>query len=158
MRYWLPAVPLGIVALCVWGMGCGSKNTDSGTGATGVALDTVTLPDGQKISAEVEASQEDMQKGMMFRDSLPRGHGMLFIHQTPGNYKYWMFQVKIPLDIIWMDANRRIVEISADTPPCRTKASLCPNYGGNATAQFVLELGGGEAKRLGLTLGQTLEF
>jgi hypothetical protein len=39
-----------------------------------------------------------------------------------------------------------------------TEESLCPNYGGHETAQFVLELGGGEARRLGLTLGQTLEF
>jgi uncharacterized membrane protein (UPF0127 family) len=60
--------------------------------------------------------------------------------------------------MIWMDTNHRIVEISADTPPCKTKASLCPNYGGHETAQFVLELGGGEARRSGLGLGQTLEF
>jgi len=95
---------------------------------------------------------------MMYRDSLPRGHGMLFIHQTPGLNPYWMYQVRIPLDIIWMDTSHRIVEISADTPPCQTKASLCANYGGHEMAQFVLELGGGEARRLGLSLGQTLEF
>jgi uncharacterized membrane protein (UPF0127 family) len=95
---------------------------------------------------------------MMFRDALPRGHGMLFIHQTAGLYPYWMFQVKIPLDMIWMDPSHRIVEISADTPPCTTRATLCANYGGHQTAQFVLELGGGEARRLGLALDQTVQF
>jgi len=60
-----------------------------------------------------------------------------------------MFQVKIPLDIIWMDSNRRIVEISGDTPSCQTKASQCPTYGGREMAQFVLELAGGEAQRRG---------
>ena len=60
--------------------------------------------------------------------------------------------------LIWMDSSHRIVEIAADTPPCRTKASQCPNYGGHAQAQYVLELGGGEARRLGLRVGQTLEF
>jgi len=83
---------------------------------------------------------------------------MLFIHQAPGQYPYWMYQMKIPLDIVWMDHDHRIVEISADTPPCTTKASLCANYGGHEIAQFVLELGAGEAKREGLSLGQKLDF
>jgi uncharacterized membrane protein (UPF0127 family) len=118
----------------------------------------VTLPGGQEIRAEVEMNPIDMQKGMMFRDSLARGRGMLFIHENPGLNPYWMYRVRIPLDILWMDTSHRIVEISADTPPCKTKASLCPTYGGHQTAQFVLELGAGEAKRLGLSVGQTLEF
>jgi len=135
--------------------GCGGTETE---GPEVLGTRKVTLPNGQTIRAEVEMTDVDMQKGMMFRDSLARGHGMLFIHQTPGLYPYWMYQTTIPLDIIWMDASHRIVEISPGTPPCKTKASLCPNYGGHQTAQFVLELGGGEARRLGLSLGQTLEF
>jgi uncharacterized membrane protein (UPF0127 family) len=150
MRYSLPLLLLA----CICG-GCGGPDTE---GPETLRMQTVKLPNGEKIRAEVEMNDVDIQKGMMFRDSLARGRGMLFIHQTPGQYKYWMFQCLIPLDIIWMDTGHRIVEISPDTPPCKTKASLCPNYGGNQTAQFVLELGGGEAKRLGLTLGQTLEF
>jgi uncharacterized protein len=136
----------------------GCSSAPQTTGPDALRMRTVTLPDGQQIQAEVEIDPADMRRGMMFRDSLPHGHGMLFIHDKPGMYPYWMFQVKIPLDMLWMDAAHRIVEISADTPPCKTKASLCPNYGGHEEAQFVLELGGGEAHRLGLTLGQTLQF
>ena len=44
-----------------------------------------------------------------------------------------MYQVKIPLDMVWMDKNRRVVEMVENTPPCKTKASECPNYGGNRT-------------------------
>ena len=135
--------------------GCGGPETE---GLETLSTRKVTLPNGQQIRAEVEMNDLDMRRGMMFRDSLARGRGMLFIHQTSGLYPYWMYQVRIPLDIVWMDASRRIVEISPDTPPCKTKASLCANYGGHQTAQFVLELGGGEARRLGLSLGQTLEF
>jgi uncharacterized membrane protein (UPF0127 family) len=118
----------------------------------------VVLPSGKKIRAEVMMTPQEMQRGMMFRDSLPQGRGMLFIHNRPGNYRYWMYQVRIPLDIIWMDANRRVVEISADTPPCKTPASQCPNYGGNEVAQYVLELAGGEARRLGIQVGNILKF
>jgi hypothetical protein len=134
--------------------GCGPPTV----GLDELGMRTVKLPNGQQIRAEAEIDPTDMQKGMMFRDSLPRGHGMLFIHDKPGLYPYWMYQVRIPLDMLWMDASRRIVEVSADTPPCKTKASECANYGGHQQAQFVLELGGGEAKRLGLHEGDTLDF
>ena len=153
MRYSMLLLLLALLALM--GAGCGNRPSD---GPEVLGLQTVTLPDGQQIRAEVEMTDIDMQKGMMFRDSLARGRGMLFIHQTPGLYPYWMYQCMIPLDIIWMDSTRRIVEISPNTPACKTKASLCPNYGGHQTAQFVLELGAGEARRLGLSLGQKLEF
>ena len=118
----------------------------------------VTLPGGQKIRAEVLTRPEDMQRGMMFRNSLAPDRGMLFVHNTPGRYPYWMFQCLIPLDIIWMDASRKIVEISAGTPPCRGEASTCPSYGGHRDSLYVLELGGGMAARYGLKLGDTISF
>lgn len=119
---------------------------------------TVILPGGQRIRVEVMTHPTDMMRGMMFRDSLAPDRGMLFVHGSPGNYPYWMYQVRIPLDIIWLDAKRRIVEISPNTPPCLKQASECPNYGGNQKAQFVLELAGGMAERYGLKLGDTLIF
>ncbi|HZT31413.1 MAG TPA: DUF192 domain-containing protein [Bryobacteraceae bacterium] len=134
--------------------GCGPKTV----GLDEFEKKEITLPGGQIVRAEVMIKAFDMQRGMMFRDALPRGQGMLFVHEKSGPYAYWMYQVKIPLDIIWMDANRRIVEISANTPPCQTKASLCPTYGGHQNALFVLELGGGEAQRYGLRVGDTLAF
>jgi len=118
----------------------------------------VAFPGGRKIRAEVLTRPEDMQRGMMFRNSLAPDRGMLFVHDAPGRYAYWMFQCLIPLDIIWMDANRRIVEISPDTPPCRTEAGSCPNYGGHRDSLYVLELGGGMARRYGLKLGHTIAF
>lgn len=99
-----------------------------------------------------------MMRGMMFRDSIAPDRGMLFVHGSPGKYPYWMYQVRIPLDIIWMDLSHRIVEISADTPPCKTQAAACPHYGGNEEAVFVLELGGGMAARYGLRVGDNLAF
>jgi len=119
---------------------------------------TVILPGGQEIRVEVMTHPTDMMRGMMFRDSLAPDRGMLFVHGSPGNYPYWMYQVRIPLDIIWLDARRRIVEISPNTPPCQKQASECPNYGGNQKALFVLELAGGMAARYGLKLGDTLIF
>ena len=154
MRYFVPPMFILIMLLALVGVGCGPPTV----GLDELRMRTVKLPNGQQIRAEAEIDPTDMQKGMMFRDSLPRGRGMLFIHDKPGLYPYWMYQVRIPLDMLWMDANHRIVEVSADTPPCKTKASDCDKYGGHQQAQFVLELGGGEAKRLGLHEGDTLDF
>lgn len=118
----------------------------------------VTLPDGKQIRAEVKIKPDEMARGMMFRSSLPPGRGMLFIHSQPGPYTYWMPDVQIPLDIVFMDPNRRIVEIAAGAPPCTTKREDCPHYGGHHVEQYVLELGAGEAQRLGLKVGQELWF
>lgn len=118
----------------------------------------LTLPSGKQIRVEVMVRAEDMLRGMMFRESLAPDRGMLFIHPSPSPQKYWMYQVKIPLDIVFIGPNRQIVEIAANTPPCKTKASECPTFGSAAPSQFVLELAAGEAARNGLSPGQTIAF
>lgn len=119
----------------------------------------VTLPNGKTILAEAVTNEIDMTRGMMFRDSLDPNRGMLFVHSSPGRYPYWMYQVKIPLDIIWMDPNRRVVEISANTPPCPSKsAKECPNFGGHENAMYVLELGGGQAAKNQVQVGSVINF
>jgi uncharacterized protein len=118
----------------------------------------VTLPGGQVIRAETMIENVDLLRGMMFRTSIAPDHGMLFVHPKPGLYWYWMYQTLIPLDIIWLDSNHSIVEIAADAQPCKTQASKCQHYGGNQMSAYVLEMGGGMAKRYGLQLGQTIQW
>jgi hypothetical protein len=119
----------------------------------------VRLPNGKVIIAEVMFKEMDVRRGMMFRESLAPDRGMLFIHGAPGRFGYWMYQVKIPLDIIWMDPDRRVVEISANTPPCPSNSAReCPSYGGKQNALYVLELAGGEAAKNGIQVGSVLNF
>jgi uncharacterized membrane protein (UPF0127 family) len=152
MRWMLPAAGL---ALAIATSGCGPKPVTLDEYQTTV----VTFPNGKQVRAEMMLKDVDILRGMMFRDSLAPDRGMLFIHQRPDKYKYWMYQVRIPLDIIWMDRERRIVEISAGTPPCKAeKSSQCPTYGGNFDALYVLELGGGMTAKYGLRVGDTLRF
>ncbi len=121
-------------------------------------LRDVTLPDGQTIRVETMISQTDQLRGLMFRASLAPDRGMLFIHQSPGLYSTWMYQHQIPLDVIWMDASQRVVEMALDAQPCRTVASQCPHYGGTKSSQYMLEIGAGMAAKHGMRLGQRLEF
>jgi uncharacterized membrane protein (UPF0127 family) len=123
-----------------------------------LALRDVTLPNGKLIKAEVAITTEDMERGMMFRTELADDRGMLFFHAETGKYPYWMFQCKIALDIIWMDQGKRIVEISANTPPCTGAANTCPTHGGHQPSKYVIELAAGNAARQQLKIGDQLRF
>ena len=142
-----------ILAAAFFAAGCGSSNiTDE------LNLTQVTFPNGVKINAETMRSEVELMRGLMFRESLAPNRGMLFIHPKEDTFHYWMYQTKIPLDMIWMDHDRRIVEMSLDTPPCSTSAKDCPNYGGNYKSKYVLELNAGIARKNGLKTGDTLDF
>jgi hypothetical protein len=119
---------------------------------------TVQLPDGSRIVAEVVSTQFEMARGMMHRDKLDPDRGMLFIHQSPGRHRYWMHQVLIPLDMIWMNKDGRIVEIAANAPPCAGPPGECAYYGGHGISLYVLELAGGVAAKHGLKVGDVLRF
>lgn len=133
---------------------CGSS--DSGLEALSTRM--VRLPGGTEIRAEALVDPNDQARGMMYRESLPRGRGLLFLHDRAAMHPYWMFNVKVPLDIIWMDNARRIVYIAENVPPCPGPPNTCPAYGAGVISRYVLELAGGEAKRLGLNKGDTLQF
>ena len=150
----LPVLPM-LISSALMISACGEKATS----AEEFYLTPVKLPDGTVIQAEQMRTPQEMMRGMMFRDELKPGRGMLFSHGSPGKYPYWMYQVKIPLDIIWLDQARRIVEISAHTPPCpKGPASKCPTYGGAADALFVVELASGAAAKHNLKRGDALVF
>jgi uncharacterized membrane protein (UPF0127 family) len=122
------------IAVCGFLCGCGgSKENDV------LNLQQVIMPGGKIVQAELMIRRSDMMSGMMFRGALAKDRGLLFVHPKAGKYSYWMHNVTVPLDIIWMDGQHTIVEISANTPPCKEDdAVLCPHFGGKEEAQFVL--------------------
>jgi uncharacterized protein len=118
----------------------------------------VMLPDGSTVHVELATTNAEREYGLMGRTSLAQGRGMLFVHDQPGPYAYWMYHCKIGLDIIWIDQNHKIVEMSPDTPPCKGKADSCPSYGGHETAVYVLELPVGSIKTHHLAVGEMVNF
>lgn len=110
------------------------------------------------IRVETMLTRFELLRGMMFRTSLASDRGMLFVEPKAGQYSYWMYQTLIPLDIIWLDSNRNIVEIVQNAQPCKTQASKCPQYGGNRISSYVIEIPGGMAKKFGLQVGQQLQW
>lgn len=116
----------------------------------------VILPNGSVISVEVVADDELRAQGLMHRDHLRPDAGMLFLFGKDERHSFWMKNTLIPLDMIFLDANRRIVGIERDVPPC--KVSRCPSYGPDADSRSVLELAAGVAKQQGLRAGDVLRF
>ncbi|HEY5972675.1 MAG TPA: DUF192 domain-containing protein [Pseudoxanthomonas sp.] len=112
---------------------------------------------GQRYEVEIADDDAERARGLMFRDELAAGTGMLFIHDRTEPQAYWMKNTKIPLDILYFDNARKLVAQQRDVPPCSAGDS-CPPYPSNTPARYVLELNAGEAAKLKLESGAELRF
>ena len=120
---------------------------------------SVTFPDKFTVHVEVAADDPTREQGLMFRDRLPEDRGMIFLFAANGVYPFWMKNTLIPLDMIWIDEQHRVVSIARDVQPC--KADPCPNYPSSnppAPARYVLETAAGVAKKHHLEPGAVLRF
>ena len=116
----------------------------------------VVLPDGATIQVELASDDATRAQGLMYRDHMADDRGMLFLFPESGEYPFWMKNTLIPLDMVWIDDQRRIAHVTSNVPPC--KADPCPNYPPNANAKYVLELAAGVAAKHHLANGQALRF
>ncbi len=119
----------------------------------------VIFPNGTKILAEAARQEFELIRGLMYRDSLAANRGMVFFYPKEESHPHYMYHAKIPVDIIWMDRERHIVEMSPNTPPCTLpSARACPTYGGHQNSRYVLEVNAGVAAKNHLQLGDRLDF
>ena len=125
--------------------------------ASGAGADTWVELNGQRYSVEIAEDDAERARGLMFRDELAAGRGMLFIHERQEPLAYWMKNTRIPLDILYFDSARKLVSQQRDVPPC-SLGDRCPPYPSDAPARYVLELNAGEAARIGLKDGAELTF
>jgi uncharacterized membrane protein (UPF0127 family) len=153
MRFLVSAALLVLAALS--SLSCGGPKA---TTLDDFPTRPVTLPSGKVLRVETATSDFELLRGMMFRTSLAPDRGMLFVYPKPDHYQFWTYQIQFPVDIIWLDSNRDIVEIFENAPPCNTKASKCPQYGGKQISAYVLEIGEGMARKYGLGLGQRIQW
>ncbi len=112
---------------------------------------------GQRFQVEIADDDAERARGLMFRDVLPDGQGMLFIHDRQEPQAYWMKNTRIPLDILYFDEQRRLVSQQRNVPPC-SAGDRCPPYPSRRPARYVLELNAGQAAKLGLEDGAELVF
>ena len=110
---------------------------------------------GQEIFLEVAATPQQQSLGLMYRDALPDDRGMLFPVSPARPVSFWMKNVPVPLDMVFIYQGT-IRAISASVPPCT--ADPCPTYGpGSQPIDKVIELRAGRAAELGLAVGDPIE-
>ena len=110
---------------------------------------------GHTIDLEVVDTESQREKGLMYRTSMPKNHGMYFIFEKPDMLYFWMKNTLIPLDMIFLN-NNKVVAIFNDVPPCKKETAQCPSYGPKVKADAVIELNAGTAKKLKLTKSDSI--
>jgi uncharacterized membrane protein (UPF0127 family) len=118
------------------------------------APDVVDLrgPSGQqRFTVELADDGAERAQGLMFREKMASGAGMLFVYDAPQRASFWMKNTLIPLDMIFLDETGRVTRIHSNAIPGDTT----PIDGGDSV-RFVLEINGGLAKRMGIAEGSEL--
>jgi uncharacterized membrane protein (UPF0127 family) len=110
---------------------------------------------GVRLSVEVADTPAERGRGLSGREMLPENSGMLFVFDTPGRHGFWMYGMKFPLDIIWIDERLRVVYFVENAQPC---VNICETYEPPADALYVLEVNAGFVKKYGLKVGDVVEL
>ncbi|QAY96664.1 hypothetical protein CWB41_13775 [Methylovirgula ligni] len=111
-------------------------------------LTVVTAGGAHQFDVDVMRSQADLEKGLMFRKSIPADYGMLFDFRREQTIMMWMKNTYIPLDMLFMDKTGKVVGIIANAQPMSEKILTIP-----VPTDAVLELQGGAAARIGVKVG-----
>ena len=117
------------------------------------ALTIITASGPHKFTVELATTPAQMEQGLMFRRSMAPDAGMLFDYKAPSMAMMWMKNTLIPLDMLFVDAEGRIINIHERAVPgsLATIAAAAP-------ARAVIELNGGTAARLGIRQGDRVMF
>lgn len=107
------------------------------------------------LNVELASNSADRTLGLMGRSTLPEGQGMLFVYEKPQRLSFWMKNTRIPLDIGFFDATRRLIQIDHMDPPQNGRLPVyrCPKM-----AQYALEVPQGWFERHNIELSTRLEW
>lgn len=107
------------------------------------------------ITAQVEIADTEAEQeyGLMNRTSMPQDHGMLFIFDYQANLSFWMKDTLIPLDMVFLDSNDRIVDIYKNATPLSEYV-----YTSKSPSKYVIELNGGYCDTHGIKIGDNVSI
>jgi uncharacterized membrane protein (UPF0127 family) len=105
------------------------------------------------IDIEIADDDAELQQGMMYRDTMAANTGMLFLMGTEELQAFWMKNTIVPLDILFVGSDRRIVSISRNCKPFSLE-----QIPSGKPALFVVEVNGGYAEKHGIKIGDYISF
>lgn len=109
------------------------------------------------IRAELALTPEQRTQGLSGRESLPRDAGMLFVHPTEEVPSIVMREMRFPLDLIWISADHRVIDVTENVPAPEPGEAL-RIYEPQAPVLYVLEVNAGVAQEAGTSIGDTITF
>ncbi len=107
------------------------------------------------FSIEIADTPEERQRWLMYRQELPELSGMLFVFEQAGQYNFWMKNTLIPLDMIWINDQNKIIDIKQATP---CTADPCPTYNPQWSSSYVLELNSWISQKYGIHIGDKVKI
>ena len=143
-----------LTAVLVLLLGCSWIHAAAPETKSGHAPVATAWLDRHEFQIEIADDFASREHGLMDRTSMPANHGMLFVFDSPTMLSFWMKNTLIPLDMLFFDRDYKLINVQHSVPPCR--ANPCPAYGSTGPAQYVLELNGGAAEKLGVKPGDKL--
>ena len=136
----------------------GAAADPAGTSAAEEAARKIRLQSGSAqpavLTVEVVSDAKKRQRGLAQRPPIPEDAGMLFLLEDNSAQFFWMKGMEFPLDILFFDKDRKLLEILPDLTPCEQ----CPKYKAPANTAYVLEINAGLAGDLGLKEGDSFVF
>lgn len=145
---------LNLVAFAACLLGATMIATAGGASSLPVIDAVIYTRDGEvPLMLEVAATPEARMTGLMDRDTIGPRDGMLFLFPVEHAYGFWMKNTNIPLDILFIDAKRRIVHIEAEATPHSLTERKPP-----VPVLSAIELDGGRASRDGIAVGDHLRY
>ena len=106
-----------------------------------------------KINAEIADDSNEIARGLMFREKLDKNSGMLFIFKNEYYQTFWMKNTLIPLDMIFINSSKKIVDIKLAVPCLRDPCLL---YRSSRPSKYVLELNGNFTIRNNIKIGDSI--
>jgi uncharacterized membrane protein (UPF0127 family) len=107
----------------------------------------------QKVIVELARTTAERNRGLMFRQALAPGRGMLFLFEKPEPLKFWMKNTYIPLDMIFLDERKKVVYVEENAEPLTLNSR-----GPDVDCLYVLEVPGGWARSHGVEPGVAVKF
>ena len=106
-------------------------------------------------TVELAITDTEKQKGLGYRDTLDKNHGMLFPYDHSEKYSFWMKGMRFPIDILWI-RDGKIVDISENVPVATS--SVLPLYSPREPVNQVLELNAGTVAEDGISIGDSVHI
>lgn len=99
-------------------------------------------------------TQAARAQGLSNRDSLPANQSLLFVFDESERHCFWMKDMRFPIDMIWINDEKRVVHIEQSVKPESYPESFCPP----SVARYVIEVNAGQVSQSGITAGDTVSF